>query len=200
MRAAQLLRRAESGSSLALQLRASSLLQAPPAPSQRRKQHSDANPGPTGPPSEAPQVRLPFEAPLGCEASLGVEAPLPCYWVSGEPTRGSTGGPPVPELLVSRVACQRNEETIFRDVSMTVHQGGAMLLTGPNGSGKSSMLRLVRHGPHPPSHKSHAASHALSPAVKRSTPRVVGHGCTCPRHYPFSRKSQVTIGMSQATP
>ncbi|KAG6548411.1 hypothetical protein Mapa_009897 [Marchantia paleacea] len=50
---------------------------------------------------------------------------------------------PVPRLVASRVACMRSGQVVIRDVNMTLHDGGAMLLTGPNGSGKSTFLRLL---------------------------------------------------------
>lgn len=50
---------------------------------------------------------------------------------------------PVPRLVASRVACMRSGQVVIRDVNMTLHEGGAMLLTGPNGSGKSTFLRLL---------------------------------------------------------
>ncbi|KAL2650646.1 hypothetical protein R1flu_018774 [Riccia fluitans] len=51
--------------------------------------------------------------------------------------------PPVPRLVASRVACMRSGQVVIREVNMTLHGGGAMLLTGPNGSGKSTFLRLL---------------------------------------------------------
>eukprot|EP00897_Mesotaenium_endlicherianum_P001102 jgi/Mesen1/10993/ME000097S10577 len=68
---------------------------------------------------------------------------FPSYWGVEYPPPGGVGPPPAPRLLASRVACMRGGETIFREMNMSVHTGGAMLLTGPNGSGKSSFLRLV---------------------------------------------------------
>lgn len=52
---------------------------------------------------------------------------------------------PVPRLVASRVACMRSGQVVIREVNMTLHEGGALLLTGPNASGKSTFLRLVMH-------------------------------------------------------
>eukprot|EP00897_Mesotaenium_endlicherianum_P001104 jgi/Mesen1/10995/ME000097S10579 len=72
----------------------------------------------------------------------GTTNSFPSYWGVEYPPPGGVGPPPAPRLLASRVACMRGGETIFREMNMSVHTGGAMLLTGPNGSGKSSFLRL----------------------------------------------------------
>ncbi len=37
----------------------------------------------------------------------------------------------------------RGERLVFRDLSLTVPAGGALVLAGPNGSGKSTLLRLL---------------------------------------------------------
>lgn len=37
----------------------------------------------------------------------------------------------------------RRGQIVLRDINMTVHDGGAMLLTGPNGSGKTTFLRVL---------------------------------------------------------
>ena len=46
-------------------------------------------------------------------------------------------------LTADDVAVFRGERLVFRDLSLTVPAGGALVLTGPNGSGKSTLLRLL---------------------------------------------------------
>jgi heme exporter protein A len=46
-------------------------------------------------------------------------------------------------LVAEGVAALRGERLVFRDVSLAVAPGGALLLLGPNGSGKSTLLRLL---------------------------------------------------------
>lgn len=46
-------------------------------------------------------------------------------------------------LQAEKLACQRGERLLFRDLDFTLAGGQALLLRGPNGSGKSSLLRLV---------------------------------------------------------
>jgi len=60
------------------------------------------------------------------------------------------GGPPVPRLIASGLACMRNEQVIIRDVNMTLHEGSGLIITGPNASGKSTFLRVVRTSRLPP--------------------------------------------------
>jgi heme exporter protein A len=48
------------------------------------------------------------------------------------------------ELLAAQdLAVFRGERLVFRDLSLSVPAGGALVLAGPNGSGKSTLLRLL---------------------------------------------------------
>ena len=57
------------------------------------------------------------------------------------------GPPGKPErfvvLTAEGVAVFRGERLVFRDVSLTVPNGGALILAGANGSGKSTLLRML---------------------------------------------------------
>jgi heme exporter protein A len=46
-------------------------------------------------------------------------------------------------LAAEDVAVFRGERLVFRDLSLVVPPGGAVVLAGPNGSGKSTLLRLL---------------------------------------------------------
>ena len=46
-------------------------------------------------------------------------------------------------LVAEDAAVFRGERLVFRDLSLTVPAGGALVLAGPNGSGKSTLLRLL---------------------------------------------------------
>lgn len=46
-------------------------------------------------------------------------------------------------LVGYRLAGVRGEKLLFRDVSFTLHRGGALLLLGKNGSGKSTLLETM---------------------------------------------------------
>jgi heme exporter protein A len=46
-------------------------------------------------------------------------------------------------LAAEDVAVFRGERLVFRDLSLSVPEGGALVLAGPNGSGKSTLLRLL---------------------------------------------------------
>jgi heme exporter protein A len=46
-------------------------------------------------------------------------------------------------LTAEDVAVFRGERLVFRDLSLSVPAGGALVLAGPNGSGKSTLLRLL---------------------------------------------------------
>jgi heme exporter protein A len=46
-------------------------------------------------------------------------------------------------LAAENVAVFRGERLVFRDLSLSVPPGGALVLSGPNGSGKSTLLRLL---------------------------------------------------------
>ncbi|XP_059289487.1 ABC transporter I family member 1 isoform X2 [Lycium barbarum] len=51
--------------------------------------------------------------------------------------------PPLPRLLLNNVSCMRNAQQILRHVNVSLHDGGALVLTGTNGSGKSTFLRML---------------------------------------------------------
>ncbi|CAH9128688.1 unnamed protein product [Cuscuta epithymum] len=51
--------------------------------------------------------------------------------------------PPLPRLLLNNVGCMRNAQQILRHVNVTLHDGGALVLTGTNGSGKTTFLRML---------------------------------------------------------
>lgn len=46
-------------------------------------------------------------------------------------------------LKAEGVAVFRGERLVFRDLSLTLSAGGALVLQGPNGSGKSTLLRVL---------------------------------------------------------
>nr|AKM76509.1 AT1G63270-like protein [Erodium trifolium] len=48
-----------------------------------------------------------------------------------------------PRLLLNDVSCMRNAQQILRHVNVSIHDGGALVLTGTNGSGKSTFLRML---------------------------------------------------------
>ncbi|CAA2969702.1 ABC transporter I family member 1 [Olea europaea subsp. europaea] len=52
-------------------------------------------------------------------------------------------GPPLPRLLLNNVSCMRNAQQILRHVNVSIHDGGALILTGANGSGKTTLLRML---------------------------------------------------------
>ncbi|KAJ8634736.1 hypothetical protein MRB53_009003 [Persea americana] len=45
--------------------------------------------------------------------------------------------PPLPRLLLNNVSCIRRGQVVLRNINVSVHDGGALVLTGPNGSGKA---------------------------------------------------------------
>ncbi|GAV90861.1 ABC_tran domain-containing protein [Cephalotus follicularis] len=51
--------------------------------------------------------------------------------------------PPLPRILLSNVSCMRNAQQILRHINVSVHDGGALVLTGSNGSGKTTFLRML---------------------------------------------------------
>ncbi|CAH1426587.1 unnamed protein product [Lactuca virosa] len=51
--------------------------------------------------------------------------------------------PPLPRLLLNNVSCMRNAQQILRHTNISIHDGGALVLTGANGSGKSTFLRML---------------------------------------------------------
>ncbi|CAA3023110.1 ABC transporter I family member 1 [Olea europaea subsp. europaea] len=52
-------------------------------------------------------------------------------------------GPPLPRLLLTNVSCMRNAQQILRHVNVSIHDGGALILTGAIGSGKTTFLRML---------------------------------------------------------
>ncbi|XP_038698307.1 ABC transporter I family member 1 [Tripterygium wilfordii] len=51
--------------------------------------------------------------------------------------------PPMPRMLLDDVSCMRNAQQILRHVNVSIHDGGALVLTGSNGSGKTTFLRML---------------------------------------------------------
>ncbi|PON79448.1 ABC transporter, heme export [Parasponia andersonii] len=51
--------------------------------------------------------------------------------------------PQLPRLLLRNVSCMRNAQQILRNVNVTLHDGGSLVLTGANGSGKTTFLRML---------------------------------------------------------
>ncbi|CAL0304549.1 unnamed protein product [Lupinus luteus] len=51
--------------------------------------------------------------------------------------------PSLPRLLLNNVSCMRNAQQILRNVNISLHDGGALVLTGANGSGKTTFLRML---------------------------------------------------------
>ncbi len=43
----------------------------------------------------------------------------------------------------NNLSARRGEDLLFRDISFTLQEGEALLVTGPNGSGKSTLLRVL---------------------------------------------------------
>jgi len=46
-------------------------------------------------------------------------------------------------LTARNLTAERGGETVFRDVSFALAEGGALVVTGPNGTGKSTLLKVV---------------------------------------------------------
>lgn len=51
--------------------------------------------------------------------------------------------PPFPRILLNNVSCMRNAQHVLRNINVSVHDGGALVLTGANGSGKTTFLRML---------------------------------------------------------
>ncbi|KAF8393062.1 hypothetical protein HHK36_021303 [Tetracentron sinense] len=51
--------------------------------------------------------------------------------------------PPLPRILLNNVSCLRNAQQVLRNINVSIHDGGALVLTGVNGSGKSTFLRML---------------------------------------------------------
>ncbi|PON92305.1 ABC transporter, heme export [Trema orientale] len=51
--------------------------------------------------------------------------------------------PQLPRLVLRNVSCMRNAQQILRNVNVTLHDGGSLVLTGANGSGKTTFLRML---------------------------------------------------------
>ncbi|GAU43285.1 hypothetical protein TSUD_389840 [Trifolium subterraneum] len=51
--------------------------------------------------------------------------------------------PPFPRLLLNNVSCMRNAQQILSHVNVSLHDGGAFVLTGANGSGKTTFMRML---------------------------------------------------------
>lgn len=47
------------------------------------------------------------------------------------------------ELVVESLSAIRNERRLFRNLSLALAAGGAVMLAGPNGVGKTTLLRIV---------------------------------------------------------
>ncbi|OVA01982.1 ABC transporter-like [Macleaya cordata] len=51
--------------------------------------------------------------------------------------------PALPRMLLNNVSCMRNAQLILRNINVSIHDGGALVLTGANGAGKSTFLRML---------------------------------------------------------
>ncbi|CAN6482433.1 unnamed protein product [Victoria cruziana] len=51
--------------------------------------------------------------------------------------------PRLPRVALHNVSCMRNAQVVLRDINVSVHDGGALVLTGTNGAGKSTFLRML---------------------------------------------------------
>ncbi|CAI8611410.1 unnamed protein product [Vicia faba] len=51
--------------------------------------------------------------------------------------------PAFPRLLLNNVSCMRNAQQILSYVNVSLHDGGALVLTGANGSGKTTFMRML---------------------------------------------------------
>lgn len=56
---------------------------------------------------------------------------------------------PFPWLLLNNVSCMRNAQQVLQHVNVSLHDGGALVLTGAIGSGKSTFLRMLAGFSHP---------------------------------------------------
>lgn len=50
---------------------------------------------------------------------------------------------PSAQLIVDKIACERDDRRLFSDLSFSLSSGQVLLLEGSNGSGKTSLLRIL---------------------------------------------------------
>ena len=52
------------------------------------------------------------------------------------------------QIKINQLSFQYQNQSIFKDLNLTINQGDFVLLTGQTGSGKSTLLKLIS-GLHP---------------------------------------------------